>query len=262
MLGDEGGCVHGAPGDDVQKDVHTLGVSIVHELFQLVPARLLVLGARQPRLDAVEADVAVAVAARASLVDGSQPQHVHARLGVEVDEVVGILEGAADGGGIDAQLHHDGGIQPRGGGQIPLFVGGSHHRLVPALVGEEGAVVDLVGGVGVGVVTRHVHQEIALGVGEMPRDEGPDGAGHGYLTARPDLNVAACLVHGQRPGKAFPVGVGQGDDLPRGGFCHGGMGAELGVHDTGHVGDIIGVLLQQIGGGRQGVLGLTLGNDG
>lgn len=262
MLLNERRGVHGAPGDDIQQDVHALGVGVVHELFQLVPARLLILGARQPRLDAVEADIAVAVPARAPLVDGSQPQDVDARLGVEVDEVVGILEGTADGGGVDAQLHHDGGIQPRGGGQIPLFVGGGHNRLVPALVGEEGAVVDLVGRVGVGVVTRHVHQEIALGTGEMLGDKGLDGAGHGHLAARLDLNVTACLVHGQRPVEALPVGVGQGDDLPRGGFGHGGMCAELGIHDTGHVGKILGVLLLQIGGGHEGVVGLTLGNDG
>ena len=262
MLGNEGRGVHGAPGDDIQQDVHTLGVGVVHELLQLVPARLLILGARQTRLDAVESDIAVAVAARAPLVDGSQPQDVDTRLGVEVDEVVGILEGTADGGGVDAQLHHDGGIQPRGGGQLTFFVRGSHHRLVPALVGEEGAVVDLVGRVGVGVVTRHVHQEVALGAGQMLGDEGLDGAGHGYLTARLDLDIARILVHGQRPVEALPVGVGQGDDLPRGGFGHGGMSAELGIHDTGHVGNILGVLLLQIGGGHEGVVGLTLGNDG
>ena len=89
-----------------------------------------------------------------------------------------------------------------------------------------------------------------------------DGAGHGYLTARLDLNVAACLVHGQRPGKAFPVGVGKGDDLARGGLGQRGRYAELLRHDTGHVGDIGGVLLLQIGGGHEGVVGLTLGNDG
>ena len=237
-------------------------MGVVHELLQLVPARLLVGGARQPGLDAVEADIAVAVTACASLIHGSQPQNVHAGLGVEIDEIVGLLEATADGGHVDAQLHHDGGIQPGRGHELPVLVGGGQHRLVSALVGEEGAVVDLVGGVGVGIVTRHVHQEVPLGASQVLGDEGLDGAGHGHGAAGLDLDIPRSLVHGQRPGKALAGGVGNRDHLARGGLGQVGVGAELGIHHPIHVGDILGVALLHSGGDGQGIFGLTLGDDG
>ena len=228
MLRDQRCLLHSAPRNEVEQDIHALGMGVLHEIPDDSPALRHILRSGQGRLHGVKPDIAVAVSAGTALVDGIEPDDVYAGFGIEVDQGAGILELTADGRGVQPHLHDDGCIQPGGRHQRTLLVGGRGGA--PSLVGKQTAVVDFIGRVGVGVAAVHGHRETAVrGAAELRSDIADrlsqrgggaalqrDGAGRRVHLDRP---VVAVALHCQR------------DDLAGATLRLGGMRAVLFIHD-------------------------------